>query len=172
MILKMIAAMIAWCVSGVVFACSVPPLESRELPIEAVYRAESAGIVRFDRFKEGPNKIIFYGQVKKVFWGMSNDLQSVEFKWDAGQNYVETVVVVPHDSSKFWLGKDSNLGYGPDCSLLPRIRIGVDYIFLQASPLSKYSLERFSSTEDPWYELVSRSAMRKSINSKAHGSRP
>lgn len=146
--------------SNSTFACSAPPPESRELPIEAAFRSDHAGIVSFYKYEKVSGRIIFRGKVKRVLWGDKLPLQEVSFVWGENEQYYEKVINISHSSSVFWLGKSSNLGYASDCQLLPRIRLGVDYIFLKSSPLSKYSLEIFSGNEDPWYELVIRTGSR------------
>lgn len=160
MIIKPYICMAFLLISNAVAACSTPPPESKELPIEAAFRSENAGIVSFYKYEKVSGKLIFYGKVKRVLWGDRLPLQEVSFVWSEDQDYYEKIVNVSHSSSDFWLGKSSNLGYASDCHLLPRIRLGIDYIFLKSSPLSKYSLEIFSGSEDPWYELVIRTGAR------------
>ena len=150
-----------------VSACTIPPSEAKELPVEVAYRAGSAGVVIFDRYERGKDEIVFYGRVTRLLWGESDQLKMVRFKIDDRQTYDGTITSAePHDSSKFWAGRRSNLGYAPNCQLIPNVSLGRRYLFLKVDPLSPFSLEPFSGIDDPWYEMILRLAEKRSHGSE------
>ena len=148
--------------STTTFACTVSPPEARELPVEVVQRASSAGIVVFDAYKMQGDDIVFSGKVTHVYWGDAGELATARFEWPYPQAFAgRPQPHAPHDSPEFWTGRRANLGYGAGCNLVPNLALGRRYLYLRATPLSPYSLEPVIGIDDPWQELVRKTALAK-----------
>lgn len=144
------------------YACTIPPDDSRALPVEILLDAKSAAVVVFEKERVVPGGVEFSGRVKKLLWGSASDVSKVIYPMNDTSLYKGWLESgVRHDSPDFWTGKTANTGYGRDCKLVPNVKLGVPYLFLRINGMSRYSLEPIQGPEDSWHKLAVRFARKK-----------